>query len=309
MKSFIFILVALIANSGFALEAIPSGTLPVAGEITIRYTPKFESRCVSKTYERKNNEFFGTNSSQVGEFSVFEESPGVVKLSLNTQMGAANLRLTIELNEDRSGFSLKEPEFQTDIQMSPDDERHLPQMKALLFKTMKAGLGAGIGVPLRQGSNTLMELCEFVPGVRQKSQSGNHSVIGTALIKGRESVIFSGEQYAECVVQESQGMLREGDLLKFQIGGWQAIDRQSGLPAGNSLVSLMTFGGGSMTSTDDKECQITGASSLASQGANSTSAGVRNPEQRLFELKSLLDKGLITQENFEKKRAEILDAL
>jgi hypothetical protein len=310
VKKIIFIgLLALIANASIAQEPLPSSVSPVTGEITIRYTPKFESRCVSKTYQRKDGEFFGTHSSQVGEYSVFEESPGVVKLSLGTKMGANNLRVITGVNDDRSGFAATEPEFQSDIQMSPDDQKQLPQMKAFLFKTMKAAMGIGVGIPLRQDSNISIELCDVIPGVREQSRSGNYSLIGTSSIKGRESVIFSGEKYAECVVRENQGMLRIGELLKFRIKGWQAIDRQSGLPSDHSFATVMTIGEGSMTTTDDKKCEITGAPSLASQGSNSVTSGIRNSEQRLIELKSLLDKGLITREHFEKKRAEILEAL
>jgi hypothetical protein len=316
VKHLIFsFLLTLAANAVFAQEALPSKTLPVTGEFTIRYTPKFESRCVSKTYQRKDGEFFGTSASQVGEFSVFEESPGVVKLSMSTQMGAENLRLTIGVNEDRSGFSSTEPELQSDIQMSLDDQNHIQKMKPFLFKIIKSTVGIGVGIPLHQGSNIpmgLTELCDVFPGgVRSQSQSGNYSLIGSAVIKGRDSVVFSGEKFAECIVRENQGQLRVGELIKFRIKGWQAVDRQSGLPSEHSFATVMSIGEGSMTTTDDRKCEITGASSLASQGSNfpSSTSGIRNSEQRLVELKSLLDKGLITQEHFDKKRAEILDAL
>jgi hypothetical protein len=38
-------------------------------------------------------------------------------------------------------------------------------------------------------------------------------------------------------------------------------------------------------------------------------AGAKSVEQRLFELKSLMDKGLITSAQFEQKRIEILNSL
>lgn len=315
MKYFILsFLLTLAANAGFAQEALPSKTLPVTGEFTIRYTPKFESQCVSKTYQRKDGEFFGTSASQVAKFSVFEEPPGVVKLSMSTQMGTENLRLTIGINEDKSGFSSKEPEFQSDIQMSLDDQNHIQQMKPFLFKIMKSTVGVGVGIPLHQGSNIpmeLTELCDIFPGVRSQSQSGNYSLIGSAFIKGRDSVVFSGDKFAECMVRENQGKLRVGELIKIRIKGWQAVDRQSGLPSEHSFATVMSIGEGSITTTDDRKCEITDASSLASQGSNfpSSTSGIRSAEQRLVELKSLLDKGLITQEHFNKKRAEILDAL
>jgi hypothetical protein len=46
-----------------------------------------------------------------------------------------------------------------------------------------------------------------------------------------------------------------------------------------------------------------------SESAPAASGAARDPEARLRKLKELLDKGLITQEDYDKRRAEILQSL
>ena len=66
-------------------------------------------------------------------------------------------------------------------------------------------------------------------------------------------------------------------------------------------------------SSDDRSCVISGSPVVAQRpsDAPSVSSPSINPSvaQRLKELKELKDQGLITQDQFEKKSAEILKAL
>ena len=65
---------------------------------------------------------------------------------------------------------------------------------------------------------------------------------------------------------------------------------------------------GVFTNTDEHECLISG-SPTRSITPSADIAVPKSAEQRLVELKALLDKGLISRELYDSKRAEILRSL
>jgi len=282
-----------------AQSPLPQGTAPFSGEITVRYTPTFESRCTSKQYEKKPGEFFGSRTTEIVTYGVFEDLQGVPKLSAVTNVGANYMRIVLGLKPDGSGFASNELEFQTDIPM-PTEAKDM--MKEILSNMMKKNLGLDIEFPLRLGSDMSMDICELFPQGRTIKKAGRYAVIGMATIRGRESIIIGGEQTFTCTIADKQ--------LSMQVKIWRAIDRQSGLSAGSSLAGVSTEPGqGNTTFTDDTECVISGSLTRAPKAISPGSSGVKSIEQRLIELKALMDKGLISKEQYEQKRVEILKAL
>jgi len=298
-KSLIVALTALTTGITCAQQALPPGTAPFSGEITVRYTPTFESRCTVKKYEKKPGEFFGSRETMIGTSGVFEDSQGVPKLSMVVNVGANYFRLLIGLKEDGSGIASNELEIQTDMSMTAEAK---DMMKEVMFNMMKKD-AMSIALPLRVGSDMSIDnICEIFPQGRTITKAGRYAVIGMAAIRGRESIIISGEQAITCTVANEQ--------MSMKMKGWRAIDRQSGLTAGSSGAIVATAPGqDNTTSTEDHECVISGSLTKAPKAISPGSSGSKSIEQRLSELKSLFDKGLITKEQFEKKRDEVLKTL
>ncbi len=305
----LFALTALVGGAALAQSPLPPGTAPFSGEITVRYTPTFESHCTVKKHEKKPGEFFGSLETTSVTGGVFEDSQGVLKLSSVADTGALYMRLLITLKEDGSGFASNELELQVGRPgLTAEDKKSLPiitdpRIKELMFNTIKIGLGRTVEFPLRLGSDMSMtDVCKIFPQGRTTTKAGRYEVIGTAAIRGRESIIYDGEETFTCTLADKQ--------FTMQMKGWEAIDRQSGLLAGLSQAVVMTEQGGNVTtSTEDRECVISGSLTRTPKAISPGSSGVKSIEQRLIELKTLMDKGLISQEQYEQKRVEILKAL
>jgi len=314
-KSLIVALTALTAGISCAQQALPQDIVLLNGEVTLRYTPNFEARCTKKSYEKKSGDFFGERKTTIETSSILEVSPGVSKFIKTAEAEGFDVRLSFDVNEDGTGLKSTEPDIQFKLNKNDSWNSNIPGVskealdKVKLFlggmiKTMGDSNFSGIGQPLRQGSSVMLpNLCEFIPEGRTLSTSGGSSVAGTAVILGRENIIFSSEQTATCIWSNFQ--------MNLEQKGWYAVDRQSGLRPASSLTINMTmdFKGFTFTSTEDIECTITGAPTIAPQPTASGVPGSKSVEQRLSELKSLFDKGLITKEQFEKKRDEVLKSL
>jgi hypothetical protein len=317
------ILVFLLAISStitFAEEPLPSGITPLTGSVTLRYAPKFESRCTVKKSEKKPGEFFGTKTFQALTMEVFNESERT-KLAVRVPVGANYLRMIIALTDDRTMTGATNIEIQSDIE---DFKKNSEQFRNLLLGFMKKLSGAEIfGKPLQQGSKVFTEsfgelvstfyaLEDSVENLSGGSKSAkmpmikvnsdNYSVVGIASINRRESLVFSGEILFEVGAGDAR--------VSAKITGWDAYDLQSGLKAGASFLTVATVAEkGAVTSTEDTECFISGAPSTTTRARSEEAQGAKTTEQRLIELKSLLNKGLITQEQFESKRTEIVNSL
>lgn len=284
----------------FGQQVFPSGMIPVTGEITLKYTPSFDSRCTIKSYSKKSGTIFGDRLTQYATYSVFEERD-ILKLAMRMNVDTNYIRVVFPLNEDSGTFAAADPEFQTDMQMTADDRERLPQLAAPIFKGFKALFAATVGPSLKQGSSIEFGICEVLPEGTTQTNFGKSVVAGIATIRGRESLVVSTDQTSTCILPAGQ--------FTMQSKGWQAFDRQSGLPAAVSWsTSLNIPGKGSVAMTDDRECEISGVLTKAASTQPAATKG-KSVEQRLMELKSLLDKGLITQDNFEQKRLEILKTL
>lgn len=316
-KSLLFVLALLAAGATCAQQALPSGTAPLIGETIIRYAPTFEARCAVKKFEKKAGEFFGKRTTERLTASIYGESPKVLKYSMVGEMAGFYFRMIFGLEADGSGFAATEPAFhvkqsEADPWLNIDDvsgkeKDELRSVRKFLSTAMqKASSYTGIGKPLRQGYIVSGDMCGVFPQGRTKSATGAFTVVGTTVIQGRNSIIISGAENLVCTFVD--------DEIKLDIKGWYAVDMQSGIIAAQSFVaSAFMPSKGSVTSSEDRECSIT--QSMAQQTpkteppATAGASDSNSVEQRLTELKSLFEKGLITREQFEQKRVEIVKAL
>ncbi|UUZ74463.1 SHOCT domain-containing protein [Polaromonas sp. P1(28)-13] len=294
---------------------------PLIGETIVRYAPTSEARCTIKKFEKKGGEFFGERTTERLTASIYEESPRVLKYSMVGEAAGNYFRMIFGLEADGSGFATTEPAFhvkqsEADPWLNIDDitgkeKEDFVKLRQFLSTAMQKGSSyTGIGKPLRQGSVVSGDMCGVFPQGRTKSASGAFTVVGTTVIQGRNNLIISGGQNLACTFADQE--------VKMDVKGWYAVDMQSGILGAQSLVaSAVVPSKGSTTSTEDRECAVTQpltqpiAQPPAKTEAPTTTGASdsKSVEQRLTELKSLLGKGLITREQFEQKRSEIVKAL
>jgi hypothetical protein len=288
-------LATMIPCISFALEPLPRNIFPLSGEVTLRLTPSFEARCTKKKYERKAGQIFGVRSEQVTTKRVFEKSSSQLQMSVHEAWGADYMQMTVDLSADGSAFMGTPMDFQTSLQ---GDKSIVEAM----FGRMFPGRPWGIGTPLRQGTVlTITDMCKMGPNGRIQKSSGGFAVIGTSDIRGRQSIVLNGEGSLTCDW--------DGLLLDFRFKGWTTMDLQSGLENGGSLDMSVQNNRepGTATNSEDAECIVSGALANASRLPQQLPSGRPNTvEQRLLELKSLLDKGLISKEQYEQKSNEVL---
>ena len=291
---------AIPAGFAFAQTSIPPDITPFAGEITLRYAPKFESRCTVKKTEQKPDESAINSMTESETTSVFKDPAGVLKFSMVTNSGVNYFRLTANINEDTSAPSSEAPEITTDLPLS---EKELGTVKEFALHTLKKGSDMGlIGKPLRQGASYSFDLCALLPGFVTEKQSGDWKVLGVAVIKGRESIVVGGEQSATCSYS--------GKQMSFETKGWSSYDRQSGLAGASSAAWVVSIPGKtSGIGSEDQECVIVGELAKPSSATAHGALPAKSTEQRLIELKALLKKGLITREIYQKRSSEIINEM
>lgn len=291
-----------------AQQALPAGIVPLAGEMILRLTPKHASRCTNKKNEKKPGEFFGTRSTTMATSEIFEEAPGNLKYQIIAGDALNYLRVTADVKQDGSGLSSTTPEFQTNMEVPEKDRWQFEAVKQIFTKAIESGVSR-IGKPLRQGIvvEDVEAVCKIFPGSSgAEKMSGGYRVLGTTFERGRENIVLGGERSVSCRMP--------GTLWHMHEKGWVAIDRLSGLVAGSSSWASLNVDGQSGTgeSTDDMECIVTGEVIRAAKSKSPPLENTSTPgssEQRLLELKLLLDKGLITKEQYEQKSTEILKTL
>lgn len=287
-----------------AQQSLPQGIVPLIGETTVRFKPSFEARCSVEQTEKQPGEWFGSRTSWTIITSVLEDAGGSMKYAITTPVESNYFRMILGVKDDGSGFSSDALEFTTNSPLSENDKQDSDKVKDFLLSMMQSYGSLGVGTPLRQGATISLAACSVIPGMTEKSTSGAMSVRGVAVIRGRESVIIAGEQGGGCEF--------DGLALNFTQKGWHALDVQSGMVTDQSYFTTISVPGkGTLTQTQDSKCLVTGqAVARNSAQPSSPALGAQKPaEQRLTELKSLRDKGLISQEQYEMKRAEIVRGL
>ena len=290
-------------------SALPAGIAAFNGEIKVRYNPTFSSKCTNKKYEKKPGQFWGTTTHQIISTSLVQSSAGVLSLIFEVPYGRNYFRLIYGVRPDGTGVVADSADFETDISLTENDKKGLPILKQFFSNVGATFIGQSFDSPIRLGSEvqSTRGFCEVIPGGRTLSLTGGYKVIGVASIRGRTAIIDRGEASLTCAVGEKQF------LLTYK--GWHAIDTESGLPAGQSWTSeIYEQGAGVTTSNEDYDCVVTGSltsgtATSATTGTLGQTPGSNSAAQRMNELRSLLDKGLITKDEFEQKRKVIIDGL
>ena len=280
-------------------QPLPAGTAQFAGNLEVRYTPGFEARCTKVAYERANGEPRGSETTSDEVWAVYETAPRRAKISLARD----GFRMVMGLNESRTGLSSPTIELESDVPHSPEEMKIANDVIAKFGESFYKNIK--FPTTMRMGSDRFpSSFCEIFPGGRTISKTGRSSVaIGVSPVRGRDAIVFAGEGTMTCAFAGMKSF-----SSRFQ--GWEAIDIQSGLPSDSSIFieSIGETGRPVGDTTEDKKCIIASTNSTSSPPPVGAVVE-KSAEQRLIELKSLFDKGLISKEEYEHKRGGILKGL
>jgi hypothetical protein len=121
---------------------------------------------------------------------------------------------------------------------------------------------------------------------------GGNRVIGIGMVAGNESIILSTDETIVCSVANMD--------IQIKQKGWIAFDRRSGLQTGNAKLGSLTLNDDVFNTEENAVCEAIGVAAESS---------TPSAEKRLKELKSLLEKNLISKEIYDQKTIEILKNL
>jgi hypothetical protein len=283
-----------------AQRSIPTDVLPFSGSITIKYKPTFKSQCSVKVTEKKKENLFGTSRRYNTTTEVYRTPEGRIKIASNLS-GAAmegmgsndyiKLIYSVQESGDLDGDDLI---FQTNLKFTPEEKEMLKN------SVNKLGIPYGwlVNKPLQNGMILQSpDLCKafgqaFKTNSTNAKIEGGNRVIGIETVAGNESIILGVDETIFCSVANM------GIQLKQK--GWIAFDRRSGLQTGSAKLGTTTLNSDVFTIEENTVCEVTGAAAEPS---------TPSAEKRLKELKSLLEKNLISKEIYENKAIEILKNL
>lgn len=291
------ILVASLACASaqvLAQRPFPEGVTPIAEPLVLRYQPHHTAKCIENKSEKAVGDFFSKNSTETTSTEVFSDGD-TTKVGLNIELEDGGfLRFIFTTNEDGTSIVAGEPEFQTNLKLSEKDKDDVGQVKLLFSKIMRKAFEVGVmGKPITQGYQLAQDFCS-VFGATTLTTKGDAVAIGTSKIRGRNSVIFKQEISSTCLFSEGE--------LSFRTTGWSAYDVESGLSVDSVGEGEVSVSGKKGSFTSDKVCTVAGVLETPTPIANKV-------DQRLVELKGLLDKGLISKDEYDKKRSAILDSI
>lgn len=264
--------------------ALPYGITPLNGEIRLFYRPGFEATCIGRDGADPKD----TPSETVTK--LFLDEAGRLKLTMKMDKFSA----VADINNDGSGITRGSLRVLAEDQAASDFVNKL-------FKDLEKSFIAysPIGKLLKQdGDLSAPDFCEMFPDGRSSFFSKfKRKVYGIAQIHGRSSLIIKSDIKTTCTSDK---------LGQMEISGyaWESIDLQSGLNSDGGSQMLLKMG-------DESKVNMNFISSCVisdNERATAASSG-KSLEARLTELKGLMEKGLITQAQYEQKRADILNAL
>lgn len=304
MKNILAAMAVFATASPWAAQSLPT-VQPLVGEVVLRLNPAFSATCSKTSYEKKDGSE-ATRSVNRVTTTISEDQLGSPKLTFIYDTDNLGLRLLVNITPDRTGFS-GVPSLAirpsgttswTDSEaLTGKDKEQAAEVKVFLAHMIEnmSTLNA-LGRTLRHGTVIGGDVCKLFPGASQQTSSGGFAVAGTAILNGRKSVVLSGTQSVSCSIRTDQ--------LSIDVQGWYAIDVESGLKTSESFLSKTKLrSSGSATGEEESECKIAGSlQGMAPPNQNAV-------EQRLIDIKSLFDKGLISKDQFEQKRVDILKSL
>ena len=283
---------------------------PVSGDLVLRLNPTSTSSCTTTTDERKDGQAAArsvtTSTTTIGEktlgnpvLTLLMDDPVEDSMRMEAQVNVGRTKLNKILS-----LEIRKPNQKNWVNvdsLSGKDAEGAQWMKTFFGKHLDGFSEVSqLGRPLKSGmliGKDIGDVCSALPGGSKGKSSGGYTVLGIGLVKGREALISEGVLKLQC--KFSQGS------FSIEVQGWQATDIGSGLQSGGYSKSKADFGPGpSSTSEEQIDCLVSSDSSPASPSSDSTDA-----RRRLSELKDLFERGLITNDQYEFKRSEIVKAL
>lgn len=283
---------------------------PLSGELVLRLNPASTSSCTTTTDERLDGQV-SARSVTKSATRISEKTLGNPVLTLLTDDPVADsVRMQAQINVGRTkvnkilSLEIRKPNQKNwvDVDSLEGKDAEEPQrMKTSIGKLMENFSEASqLGRPLKSGMPSGMDIgdvCSALTGASKGKSSGGFTVLGIGLIKGREALISEGALALQCNLSHSS--------VSIEVQGWQAIDIGSGLQSGGYLKSKVDLESGqSFTKELQMDCLVSSDSSPATPSSDSTDA-----RRRLSELKDLFERGLITNDQYEYKRNEIVKSL
>lgn len=269
-----------------AQVALPYGITPINGELRLLFSPGFESKC-SGSVE-------GVDTPLTSTTMVAINSIGSLSYSLNMD----GVTAIFDINEDGFRLTDKPPIFKAENSGLVDSK--IADLILDSIKVTPPGYGV-IGKALRQGSNIEMSknlnFCGAIQGAVQELKLFKRKAVGIANIDGRSSLIIRSEIEGGCTVDNIK--------VSVNLNGWESIDLQSGLQGNSTAKMVFKFDREESATVMKNQCIVSQLSTI-SKSNNSISKTV---EQRLLEIKSLMEKGLITEEQYNQKRIDVLKSL
>lgn len=286
MKKINALALAMLFASGVMAEvSLPYGIAPVNGEIRLLYRPGFESTCILK------NESDLKDVPTEAVTKLFLDSLGRMKF----EMKMDKFSVTADINHDGSAITRGSLKFITEDQATNEGLSEIFKDLENLYITYSP-----VGKPLKQNSDlSASDICEMFPGGGRSNffSTFKRKIYGVVQIHGRPSLILKSDIDTNCTLAK---------LGQVTISGysWESFDLQSGLNSDGGGHMLLKMG------SDSEVNMNTTTSCVISDTAQATSApSGKSLETRLMELKALMEKGLISQKQYEQKRADILKAL
>ena len=285
----------------FAMQQMPVVN-PLAGATTLYLTPAFTSTCKRTVVEKKG--WFPTKSVSQIAVATSEDISGKPLLTFVTGENGVEVKLVIGVSPSRASltgmnsFDIRRTGtavWTNSESLTGKDKEYIDSLKQMVtYMVENSSSMYALGKPLRQGMVVGGDACRLIPSAMTLTSSGGFSVAGTATVNGRNSLVFKGTQSETCAIANQ--------TLSITVNGWYALDLESGLEIAQSNFAEMKLGSTSWTTENQSDCQVSG-------NATTPAVGTRSVEYRLIEVKSLFDKGLISAEQLEQKRAEILKSL
>jgi hypothetical protein len=297
---FIFFGVFSISHVVMAQRSIPSDVLPFSGSITIKYIPNFKSQCSVKSTEKKKGNLFGTSRQYNTTTEVYRTPEGKIKISVNSSgafaegVGSNDFLKLIYSVQESGDLDGNEPIFQTSLNYTPEEKEMMKNA------VNKLGIPYGwlVNKPLQNGMILQSpDVCKVMGQALKINFSnakieGGNRVIGIGMVAGNESIILSTDETIVCSVANMD--------IQIKQKGWIAFDRRSGLQTGNAKLGSLTLNDDVFNTEENAVCEAIGVAAESS---------TPSAEKRLKELKSLLEKNLISKEIYDQKTIEILKNL
>lgn len=308
LKNILALICCLAANVTFAQQPLPQAIRPLNQELLLTLNPSFTASCTKNTSEKKDGAAAVASSIKM-TVNTFEDPQGNAKYSLVIPLDRFFFKMIVDLPPARTSLtglvSLEIAEYErgpwkdTETLKGKDKEEitKVKELLGFLFKSLNSVLA--IGRPLRQGTLISTDFCSYIPGASTQSSSGGFAVIGLANLNTRENVVLSGSLTSACYIGT--------DKLEMGVQGWYAVDAESGIISNQAYTTKISLRSkGTTTTVESVNCSIDGT---LSKPRTQSPAGTGSAEQRLIELRSLFEKGLIGSEHFKKKQAEIVNGL